>query len=751
MMRAFRSGAILLVLVTAPVAQAQEPIEIGSRLELLVDDYLIASMSGGAHLQLHQPTRREVVFRTDAPWEGNASAYQSIVKDGDLYRIYYRSLHYQHGGGPAEALADHPWYLCVAESRDGIHWERPEVGLFEFGGSRANNIVMTPESVAEIGGDPAHSATFLDTNPACPPAERYKTIILGSKPQTGLYVLVSPDGYRWSVKSTTPCVTEGAFDSQNLAFWDPTIGAYREYHRGFRDDIRDIMTAVSPDITQFPAPQWLAYPEAPTEHLYTNQIGPYYRAPHILMGFPMRYTDRGWSLPVLDWPGLEERLARARHSRRFGTAVTDAVFMTSRDGVTFRRWPEAFIRPGPRREGSWVYGDNFVFWGMIETASDLGDAPNEISLYATEHYWEGVYTEFRRYTLRVDGFVSATAPRSGGELVTKPLVFSGGSLALNLATSGAGGVEVEVQEADGTPIPGYELQDCPEIRADSLAHIVRWEGGGDLRPLTGKPVRLRFVLRDADLYAFQFVPYQPDPEVPTEVAVSILPPRNPDRGPFVIMEDDFSRVQAGTSPTGDDLDPTAAAPGASGWRIAEGEPDRVQVLNDDPPGSGRAGANAYLRLERRDESMEQGGLAWIALSPQDIADSDRGLIEVWARIWVPSTNQSRVEIDGYGDEPGEWQQRAFHVRIAGNGAVSYYRAEENVIPGLRCPPDSWQDVHLLAHLATGTFDLTVDGQTVTGLPFATDGVHRVRCLTIGPNSGSTALLVDSIRVSATPR
>ena len=750
MMRAAGLGVLVVVLTAAP-AVAQEPIDIGSRLELLVDDYLIAAMSGGARLQLHQPTRREVVFRTDAPWEGNASAYQSVVKDGDLYRIYYRGLHYRHGGAPAEALGDHPWYLCVAESRDGVHWQRPEVGLFEFNGSVANNIVLTPESVAEIGGDPAHTATFLDANPACPPEERYKTIILGSKPQTGIYVLVSPDGYRWSVKNPVPCVTEGAFDSQNLAFWDPTIGAYREYHRGFRDGVRDIMTATSSGLTQFPAPQWLSYPDAPREHLYTNQVGPYYRAPHILMGFPMRFTDRGWSLPTLDWPGREERVARATHSTRYGTTVTDAVFMTSRDGLTFRRWPEAFIRPGPRREGSWVYGDNFVFWGMIETPSDLGDAPNEISLYATENYWEGMHTEFRRYTLRVDGFVSAAAPRSGGELVTKPLIFNGGNLALNVATSGAGGVEVEVQEADGTPIPGYELTECPEIRADSLAHIVRWESGGDLRALAGRPVRLRFVLRDADLYAFQFVPYQPDPPVPPEVALSILPPRDRDRGPFIVLDDDFSQIPAGTSPTDEDLDPTTAAPGASGWRLAEGEPDRVQVLNDDPPGSGRAGTNAYLRLERRDESMEQGGLVWVVLSPQDIADSSRGLIEVAARIWVPSTNQSCVEIDGYGDEPGEWNRRAFHVRIAGDGAVSYYREQENTIPGLLCRPDSWQDVRVLAHLAAGTFDLTVGGTTVTALPFAVDGVNRVRCLTLGPNSGNTILLVDSIRVAAWPR
>ena len=97
--------------------------------------------------------------------------------------------------------------------------------------------------------------------------------------------------------------------------------------------------------------------------------------------------------------------------------------MTSRDGLTFRRWSEAFLRPGPRRKDSWVYGDNFIFWGMVQTKSTIEDAPDEISLYATESYWEGPYTTIRRLTLRLDGFVSASAPMTGGELVTKPIRF----------------------------------------------------------------------------------------------------------------------------------------------------------------------------------------------------------------------------------------------------------------------------------------------------------------------------------------
>ncbi len=514
----------VVALIVSSTLSAEEPVKIGSRLELLVDNFLVESMKGKARLQLHRPTRRELVFRTDARWEGNASAYQSVFQDGNRYRMYYRGLHYRHSGPPAQALEDHPWFLCYAESNDGIHWHRPELGIFEFDGSKANNIILTPDFLAEIGGDPAHTSVFKDQNPDCPADARYKITVVGSKPR-GLYVLKSADGVHFSLMSKQPIVTRGAFDSQNLVFWDPMRQEYREYHRGFKDGVRDIMTSTSKNLERFPEPQWLRYPNAPKEHLYTNQVQPYYRAGHIFVGFPMRYNDRGWSEPLLQLPGLDERLVRAKSHPRYGTAVTDALFMTSRDGRTFHRWPEAFIRPGPRKRESWVYGDNFIFWGMVETKSAVEDAPDEISLYATESYWEGTSTSVRRYTLRIDGFVSASAPVSGGQVLTKPILFAGGNLALNVETSGAGSVQVEIQDTGGAPVEGYTLDECPAIFCDSLRHIVRWNHqGGDVRPLAGKPVRLRFVLKDADLYAFQFVPHEPDPKRPDASGASLSAP-----------------------------------------------------------------------------------------------------------------------------------------------------------------------------------------------------------------------------------
>ena len=139
-------------------------------------------------------------------------------------------------------------------------------------------------------------------------------------------------------------------------------------------------------------------------------------------------------------PGLEHRLLRRAASEREGSALTDGLFMSSRDARNFRRWDEAFIRPGLRSKDNWVYGDNYQNWGIVETASSIEGAPNELSVYATESYWTGTSSQLRRYTLRIDGFASVGAPLGGGEFVTKPLTFQGQNLVMNFSTSAAGDI-----------------------------------------------------------------------------------------------------------------------------------------------------------------------------------------------------------------------------------------------------------------------------------------------------------------------
>ena len=485
---------VFLFLAAGWFLAAAQPIDIGSRLELMVDDYLVAGISGGAAFRLHSPTPREVVMVHDAPWEGSGCGYHTVFQDGDRYRMYYKAWHLDPQ--PGKVHIPHDTFGAYAESPDGIHWTKPELGLYEYEGSKANNIVWM--------GKGGHDFTpFRDPNPACLPGEEYKAIAYGSEPH-GAYAFKSSDGIHWSFLQDAPVITEGAFDTQNLAFWDSVRGEYRAYIRDFREGVRGIRTCTSQDFRTWTTPVWLEYPGAPEEALYTNQVKPYFRAPHVFVGFPARYVERPWGPSVEALPELDNRRLRYGASPRYGAATTDTVFMSSRDGLSFRRWGEAFLRPGLRTRDNWSYGDNYAAWHVVQTKSGMADAPDELSLYATESYWTGTSSALRRYTLRMDGFVSINAPRNGGEALTKPLLFAGTQLILNFATSAAGSIRVEVQNADGAPVPGFALADAPEIFGDALDRAAPWKDGANLGGLAGRPVRLRFVMKDADLYGFRF-------------------------------------------------------------------------------------------------------------------------------------------------------------------------------------------------------------------------------------------------------
>lgn len=484
--------------------QTAEPAHIGTHLEPFVDEFLIERLDG-ARLQLHHPTPREVVLTTDRPCEGKFCGYITVFEDAGRFRMYYKAedAHLRDG----KFIQAHPIMIAYAESTDGIRWERPELGLVEFNASRKNNLVFAGDGPEQLG---VHGfAPFKDLNPACSPDARYKAVGAPAAQTAGrLYAFKSPDGLHWSLIQPNPIITKSAFDSQNLAFWDSASGIYRAYMRDWHDlwgGGRDIRTATSTDFIHWSDPEWLQYPGAPFEQLYTNQIIPYYRAPHILLGFPTRYVERPWCEAIENLPELEHRRLRSSISERYGTALTDGLFMSSRDGRTFRRWGEAFLRPGPAPIGNWAYGDNYQCWGLLETDSGLPGNPREISFYSTENYWRQGGVRIRRFTLRLDGFVSIQAPLSGGSVLTRPLLFDGRHLRVNFATSAAGSIRIEVLAADATvALPGLSLDDSVPLIGDDVCRCARWRSGADLSRASGQPVRLRFALQDADLYSIRF-------------------------------------------------------------------------------------------------------------------------------------------------------------------------------------------------------------------------------------------------------
>ncbi len=279
MMRFARCFTVVLMLGSVSVLNAAEPLAIGSRLEPLIDDCLVLHMTGDVHQQLQQPTPREVVLVTDEPWEGNTSAYFTVFQDDDRYRMYYRGSH----SGKVNGNAEHPEFTCYAESTDGIHWTKPDLGMVEFNGSKHNNIMFE--------GLGTHCfVAFFDTRPDCPPESKYKGISRGRPVgEKGLYVFESADAIHWSLMVDHPVITQGAFDSQNLAFWDSFTERYVDYHRSFIDGKRSIVTSHSDNYVNWTDPVPLEYPGSPTEELYTNVIRLYPRANYIQIGFPSRY------------------------------------------------------------------------------------------------------------------------------------------------------------------------------------------------------------------------------------------------------------------------------------------------------------------------------------------------------------------------------------------------------------------------------------------------------------------------------
>ena len=499
--------SILTVVASSSAMLADEPIDIGNRRELFVEGGLIDSLTGEAELRLHHPIPHEVAIVHDEPWEGSGSGYHTVFQDGDLYRMYYRGLHLDVREGSLNTGRHAPFY-CYAESTDGIHWEKPELGIVEFEGSTANNIILE--------GLGTHNFTpFKDTNPECRPEAQYKGLG-GLKSEGGLFAFHSADGIHWELTSDDPVITNGAFDSQNLGFWDPASGQYRAYWRYFTEGVteqgdwrpaglRAIRTGVSNDFLNWAGDADLTYEDSPNEQLYTNQVAPYPRAPHILIGIPTRYVDRGWSESMRALPDRENRELRASANQRYGTALTESLLMASRDGIHFKRWNEAFFRPGPGRPGTWQYGQHYVALNSVETAGTLPGSPNELSFYASEGHWHGEGGTQRRYTLRLDGFVSVHATMKGGEFLSRPFTFSGSRLSMNFSTSAAGSVRVEIQSADGVPVEGFTLDECPDHFGDTIDGTVAWNNSAGVSSLAGQSIRLRILLQDADLYSFRFV------------------------------------------------------------------------------------------------------------------------------------------------------------------------------------------------------------------------------------------------------
>lgn len=458
---------------------ASEPKEIGSRRELFIDRYLIESLDE-AKLVLSRPCDEGAVLEFNKPWEGQFCGYGTIIRDGDIFRLYYRGM--PKPGGKA--------VTCYAESTDGIHWNKPNLGLFEVQGTRENNIILVDEPATH------NFCPFLDTNADASPEARFKAV--GGLAKSGLIGFTSKDGIHWTRIQQEPIFDDEGwvFDSQNVPFWSQAEKCYVLYYRRSVDGVRAIARTTSADFRHWSDPVQMVFSDTgttkPSQHLYTNQTQPYFRAPHIYISTAARF------MPGRQVITDEQATAIGVHPKYFGD-TSDAVLMTSRGGNRYdRTFLNGFVRPGVGAR-NWVSRTNYPVLGIVQTG------PAEMSLYVNQDYGQPT-AHIHRYSMRLDGFASVRASYAGGTMTTKPLTFTGDQLFVNFATSAAGEIRVELQEADGTPIPGYTLEESVPLIGNDIERIVTWKGGGDVSELAGMPIRMHFQLRDADLYALRFGP-----------------------------------------------------------------------------------------------------------------------------------------------------------------------------------------------------------------------------------------------------
>jgi hypothetical protein len=472
---------LALVGATLTTMAASAPLQLGNQLELFTDHLLIESLEGGASLRLHTPERAGVALRFDRPWEGLFSAYVTVLHDVNRFAMYYRGMPVAGADGSTNEVT------CYAESPDGITWTKPNLGLFEVHGTRSNNVVLAHQAPF------SHNfAPFIDARIGVPSDERFKA--LAGTSASGLHGFASPDGIHWRLWRDKPLITQGAFDSQNVAFWSRSENCYvlyfRTWSKGDFEGFRTISRSTSSNFADWTPPTPMTFGNTALEHLYTSQTHPYFRAPHIYIATPMRFLPgrRVLSLEQAKTLGVDPG---------YSGDVAETVFMTSRGGNVYdRTFLEGFIRPGPDL-GNWASRAGLSALGIVPTG------PAEISLYKQAHYAQPD-GHLLRYTLRTDGFVSVNGNFTGGTLITKPFQTRRISPLINFSTGAAGSVVVEVLRESGEPIPGYSGSDAIEQVGDEIERRVRWQTRTDLARIHDMPLRLRIHLKDADLYSLRF-------------------------------------------------------------------------------------------------------------------------------------------------------------------------------------------------------------------------------------------------------
>ncbi len=492
------------VAATRPLAAAA-PLPLGGQRHMFIDDMLIAAMKG-VTFQVRPPDIRETVLTPDNPRQV-LSAYSSVIDDGKELKMYYSTL------GPLT--------VRLATSKDGIHWEKPQLGIYNLAGSKKNNVLFD----YTING----SAYYDEHDPD--PARRYKyfTCYMSdgkkeTKTTEGIVLYTSPDGIHFTKHETQLLPLDA--DSQAVFFHDHYLNKYVCYLRGWRfPRIRTVVRGETDDpmrpwpytpatkpfhnghelplaSTELPVVLQTDQSDPPETDLYAGQVFLYPWAYKVYLAFPTYYYH---------FKGDERRhLSPTGAPGNLGAG--EVQLAVSRDGIHWKRYRRpAYVKAGWYRNSycAWPW----VLQGMVRRGHLIYQY---VSLRSSGHGGKDLVESDREYpgfTLceqQADRFVGAEFDYTGGTLTTEPFVFAGNRLALNLDTGAMGEGRVAILGVDGKAITGYELEQCDLLNGDYFDKVISWKGRKDVASLAGKAVRLHIKMRGTKLYAFQFVQHKTD-------------------------------------------------------------------------------------------------------------------------------------------------------------------------------------------------------------------------------------------------
>ena len=504
---------------------------VGLQKQLLVDDYVVAEMDNVTR-EMGEITREndgKPILVADEPWEqGNRIGfYLTVLRDEehDKFKMWYLAQmpgHRDFRGGEADITG-----VAYAESDDGINWTKPPVGLkYSALGLRELKDSDLADDAPDVDTNiviQAHGfSCFIDPTVLWGAPDKYKAAFDSHFDETPdgddvnrTCLAYSPDGINWTYYNDGQAVTERAADTQSQILWDPTtwrymliarhdlIGLARDEvtgearmgeNRGTRvmahskgnDLVNHPMAWETLQILGFGRDEWMRR----QIHAFTDWI---YEGVHLgFMGALEHYDGiRPYADGTID--------LQTRHEKY----IVNFYISTSRDAVDW--------------ELDWVHAEKPLIPRGPDGSFDKDGihVPNLIT-YDDRHwiYYCGMSERFAHKgpdglfgvglaTLRLDGFVCLEAKDAPGTIVTKPFRLAGNTLQINVNAE-FGEISVEVLDAAGKPIPGFSASDAATYKGvDELRLKPLWKGDTDLSKLEGRPVRLKFHLRNAKLYSFQ--------------------------------------------------------------------------------------------------------------------------------------------------------------------------------------------------------------------------------------------------------